>query len=83
MTDDRMTLQTLLEKTSDADLLREMTRVREARFGGRRKVGFAADWLMALEVEAMTPGGSSPEKRPWPERGCPRYRCRADRVRLR
>jgi len=37
MTDDRMILQSLLEKTSDADLLREM-------------LGFAADRLMALEA---------------------------------
>ncbi|MDH3914424.1 MAG: hypothetical protein OEU49_07665 [Chromatiales bacterium] len=36
MTDDRMALQTLLEKASDADLLREM-------------IGFAAERLMALE----------------------------------
>jgi transposase-like protein len=44
MTDDRMTLQQLLEKTSDADLLREM-------------IGFAADRLMALEVDALCGAG--------------------------
>jgi transposase-like protein len=41
MTDDRMTLQSLVEKSSDAELLREM-------------VGFAAQRLMELEVEALT-----------------------------
>ena len=44
MTDDTMTLQTLLEKTSDADLLREM-------------IGFAADRLMALEVAGLCGAG--------------------------
>jgi putative transposase len=41
MTDDMMSLRALLEKSSDADLLREM-------------VGFAAQRLMELEVEALT-----------------------------
>lgn len=41
MTDDMMSLRTLLEKSSDADLLREM-------------VGFAAHRLMELEVETLT-----------------------------
>jgi transposase-like protein len=41
MTDDMMNLQTLLEKSSDADLLREM-------------IGFAAQRLMELEVEGVT-----------------------------
>ncbi|SDH96162.1 IS256 family transposase [Roseospirillum parvum] len=41
MTDDRMALQSLLAKTPDADLLREM-------------IGFAAQRLMELEVEART-----------------------------
>ncbi len=52
MTDDRMTLQTLLEKASDADLLREM-------------IGFAADRLMMLEVEELYGAGHdarSPER---------------------
>ncbi len=44
MTDDRMALQTLLEKASDADLLREM-------------IGFAAERLMALEVEGLCGAG--------------------------
>jgi transposase-like protein len=44
MTDDRMALQTLLAKTPDADLLRDM-------------IGFAAHRLMELEVEAKTGAG--------------------------
>ena len=49
---DMMTLRALLEKSSDADLLREM-------------IGFAAERLMALEVEGLTgaaPGERSPER---------------------
>lgn len=38
MTDEMMTLRTLLEKSSDADLLREM-------------IGFTAQRLMELDVE--------------------------------
>ncbi len=52
MTDNMMTLRTLLEKSSDADLLREM-------------IGFTAQRLMALEVENLTgaaPGERSPER---------------------
>jgi putative transposase len=52
MTDDMMNLRTLLEKSSDADLLREM-------------VGFAAQRLMELEVESLTGaahGERSPER---------------------
>ena len=41
MTDAMMSLRTLLEKSSDADLLREM-------------VGFAAQRLMELEIEGLT-----------------------------
>ena len=41
MTQDMMTLRALLEKGSDADLLREM-------------IGFTAERLMALEVEGLT-----------------------------
>jgi putative transposase len=44
MTDDRIALCQLVEKSSDADLLREM-------------IGFAAERLMALEVQALTGAG--------------------------
>jgi hypothetical protein len=43
MTDEMMTLRTLLEKSSDADLLREM-------------IGFTAQRLMELEVEEADAG---------------------------
>ena len=49
---DMMTLRGLLEKSSDADLLREM-------------IGFTAERLMALEVEGLTgaaPGERSPDR---------------------
>ena len=52
MTDDMMSLRKLLEKNSDADLLREM-------------IGFAAQRLMELEVEGQTGAGygeRSPER---------------------
>jgi putative transposase len=50
MTDEMMSLRTLLEKSADADLLREM-------------VGFAAQRLMGLEVETLT-GAAHGERSP-------------------
>jgi hypothetical protein len=44
MTDEIMALRTMLEKGADADLLREM-------------IGFAAERLMELEVQALTGAG--------------------------
>jgi putative transposase len=44
MTDDRIALRELLEKSADADLLREM-------------IGFAAERLMELEVQGLTGAG--------------------------
>ena len=46
MTDDSIALRALLEKGADADLLREM-------------IGFAAERLMELEVQALTGAGYS------------------------
>jgi len=50
MTDEKMNLRALVEKTPDADLLREM-------------IGFAAQRLMELEVEGLTGAGYG-EKNP-------------------
>jgi transposase-like protein len=50
MTDEMMNLRTLLEKSSDADLLREM-------------IGFSAQRLMELEVEGLT-GAAHGERNP-------------------
>ncbi len=53
MTDDKIALSTLLEKSSDASFLREM-------------IGFAAERLMQLETEAIcnaAPGERAPERR--------------------
>ncbi len=50
MTEEMMSLRTLLEKSSDADLLREM-------------IGFTAQRLMEIEVEGLT-GASHGERNP-------------------
>jgi transposase-like protein len=50
MTDDRIALCQLVEKSSDADLLREM-------------IGFAAERLMELEVQGLT-GAAYGERSP-------------------
>jgi hypothetical protein len=52
MTDDSIALRELLEKSADADLLREM-------------IGFAAERLMELEVQGLTGaryGARSPDR---------------------
>ena len=50
MTDEMMSLKGLIEKAPDADMLREM-------------IAFAAEWLMELEVGALT-GAPYGEKSP-------------------
>ncbi|HSF77763.1 MAG TPA: IS256 family transposase [Steroidobacteraceae bacterium] len=50
MTDDMMALRTLLEKSSDAELLREM-------------IGFTAQRLMELEVQGLTGAGHGERSR--------------------
>ena len=54
MTDDMMALRALVEKSADADVLREM-------------IGFAAERLMELEVGALT-GAATARRAPsgWP-----------------
>ena len=65
MTQDMMTLRALLEKSSDADLLREM-------------IGFTAERLMALEVEGL-PAGSRVERNALTPRAGTRSRLAAPR----
>jgi hypothetical protein len=57
MTDDKMNLRALVEKTADADLLRKM-------------IGFAAQRLMELEVENLTGAGYG---MPFGTIGCPSF----------
>jgi putative transposase len=56
MTDDMMTLRALLEKSSDADRLREM-------------IGFTAQRLMELEVEGKTGAAYGERSAEWLVRG--------------
>jgi len=51
MTTDMMNVRSLVEKSADADLLREM-------------IGFAAEWLMELEAGSATCAGFG-EKNPY------------------
>jgi putative transposase len=53
MTDDSIALRELLEKSSDADLLREM-------------IGFAAERLMELEVQGLTGAAHGERSKPRP-----------------
>jgi hypothetical protein len=57
MTDEMMNLRALIEKSPDADLLRQM-------------IGFAAHRLMELEVEGLTGAayGEKAPERPPPQR---------------
>jgi putative transposase len=59
MTDAMVSLRTLVEKTPDADLLREMTCLRRsgAASASHRQVSFAAERLMQIAVGALTGAG--------------------------
>ena len=63
MTDESLPLRELIEKSADCDFLREM-------------IGFAADRLMALEIDALCGAGHGVVERPVGfelPHGCTRY----------
>ena len=59
MTDETMNLKTLIEKTSDTDLLREM-------------IGFAAERLMEMEVAGLTRAAYGENRAAHPAQRLPR-----------